>query len=43
MDTLQKFFDSHLEESFKLEILGPRFVKKRLNELGINLSKKQIS
>ncbi len=42
MDTLQTIFDKHLEESFKLEILGPRFIQKRLNELGINLSKKQI-
>jgi len=43
MDTIQKFFDKYIEEAFKLEVLGPEFVKKRLSELGIDLSKTQYS
>ena len=43
MNTIQKLFDKHIEESFKLEVLGPEFVKKRLGELGIDLSKTQYN
>ena len=43
MNTIQKLFDKHIEQSFKLEVLGPEFVKKRLNELGIDLSKTQYN
>lgn len=43
MNTIQKLFDKHIEQSFKLEVLGPKFVKKRLSELGIDLSKTQYS
>jgi hypothetical protein len=41
MNIIQKLFDKHIEESFKLEVIGPKFIKKRLIELGIDLSKTQ--
>lgn len=41
MSTLQALLEKHVQDSFKIEVLGPKFVQDRFRILGIKLSRSQ--